>query len=163
MRENIVIGICALSAVLGAGACSRGTTYTSKDGSVTVEKKGPDQSSMTFTGKDGQKVEINTGGGKIPDDFPKDAPVYEGTKVVMSQSANEKNTHTLVLESSDPADKISDFYKKGLESNGWKIDSSMNVAQMSMVTASKDKRQAVVQVMNGPDKRTINQVLSDKP
>jgi hypothetical protein len=162
MRENIVIGICAIAAVAGAGACSRGTTYTSKDGSVTVEKKGPDQSSMTFTGKDGQKVEINTGGGKIPGDFPKDVPVYEGTKVVMSQSANEKNTHTLVLESNDPAEKISDFYKKGLESNGWKIDASMNMAQMNMVTASKDKRQAVVQVMNGPDKRTINQVLSDK-
>jgi hypothetical protein len=31
------------------------------------------------------------------------------------------------------------------------------------VTASKNQRQAVVQVMNGPDKRTINQVLSDKP
>ena len=32
-----------------------------------------------------------------------------------------------------------------------------------MVTASKEKRQAVVQVMNGPDKRTISQVVSDKP
>jgi hypothetical protein len=162
MRQNIVIGICFIAAVATTSACSRGTTYTSKDGSVTVEKKGNDQSSMTFTGKDGQKVEINTGGGKVPDDYPKDMPVYEGTKVVMSQSANEKNTHTLVLESSDPADKISDFYKKGMESNGWKIDSSMNMGQMNMVTASKDNHQAVLQVMNGPDKRTINQVLSDK-
>ncbi len=162
MRRNVVIGICSIAVAAATAACSRGTTYTSKDGSVTVEKKGNDQSSMTFTGKDGQKVEINTGGGKIPDDYPKDMPVYEGAKVVLSQSANAKNTHTLVLESTDPADKISDFYKKGLESNGWEIDSSMNMPQLNMVTASKDKRRAVVQVMNGADKRTINQVLSDK-
>ena len=112
MRQNILVEICLIAAVAATAACSRGTTYTSKDGSVTVEKKGKDESSMTFTGKDGQKVEINTAGGKIPDDYPKDLPVYEGTKVVMSQSANEKNTHTLMLESGDPADKISDFYKK---------------------------------------------------
>src|SRR5271155_2919691 len=103
MRLNIVMGICSIAAVVVTAGCSHGTTYTSKDGSVTVEKKGNDQSSMTFTGKDGQKVEINAGGGKVPADYPKDMPVYEGTKVVMSQSANEKNTHTLVLESSDPA------------------------------------------------------------
>ena len=163
MNKNVLLGICAIAAASAVAGCNRGTTYTSKDGSVTVEKKGGDRSSMTFTGKDGQKVEIDTGGGKVPNDFPKDMPVYECTKVVMSQSANEKHAHTLMLESGDPAGKIADFYKKGLESNGWKIEASINTAEMNMVTASKDQRQAVVQVMNGPDKRTINQVLSDKP
>ena len=118
---------------------------------------------MTFTGKDGQKVVIDSGGGKIPDDYPKDLPVYAGAKVIMSQSATEKNTHNLVLESSDPADKIADYYKKSLESNGWKIEGSMNMGEMNMFTAVKDKRQAIVQVMNSSEKRTINQVLSDTP
>lgn len=160
MRENLLLAAPALAALLLA-SCGR-TTYTSKDGSVTVEKKGKDESAMTFTGKNGDKVEINTGGGKIPDDYPKDLPVYESAKLIMSTSANEKNAHNLMLESGDPADKIAEFYKKGLESNGWKVEGTMNMGEMNMFTATKDKRQAVIQVVDGKDKRTINQVLSDK-
>jgi hypothetical protein len=117
---------------------------------------------MTFTGKDGQKVVMDVGNGKLPADYPKDVPVYDGAKVILSQSASEKNTHNLVLESNDPPEKIAEFYKKGLESNGWKIESTMNMGEMSMFTATKDKRQAVVQVVNAGEKRTISQVLSDK-
>ena len=58
--------------------------------------------------------------------------------------------------------KIAEFYKKGLESNGWKIEGAMNMGEMNMFTAAKDKRQAVVQVVNAGGKRTISQVLSDK-
>jgi hypothetical protein len=163
MRKNIAAGISAAIFTIAGAGCSRSSTYSSKDGTVKVEQKGKDSSSMTFTGKDGQKVVIDSGGGKVPDDYPKDLPVYAGAKVIMSQSATEKNTHNLVLESSDPADKIADYYKKSLESNGWKIEGSMNMGEMNMFTAVKDKRQAIVQVMNSSEKRTINQVLSDKP
>jgi hypothetical protein len=163
MRKNMMAGVCIVAAVLAGGACRRSTTYTSKDGSVTVEKKGNgDAASMTFTGKNGEKVSLDMSGGKVPDDYPKDMPVYEGTKVVMSQTSSEKHTASLVLESMDPAEKIADFYKKGLESNGWKIEGTMNMGQMNMFTASKEKRQAVVQIVNNADKRQISQVLSDK-
>jgi hypothetical protein len=163
MRKNRMTGICIIAATLTGGACSRSATYTSKDGSVTVEKKGTgDAASMTFTGRNGEKVSLDVNGGKMPDDYPKDIPVYEGTKVVMSQTASEKHTTSLVLESKDPAEKIADFYKKGLESSGWKIEGSMNMGQMNMYTATKENRQAVVQIVNSGDKRTISQILSDK-
>ena len=162
MRKNLTLGICAISLALAGVGCSRSSTYHSKDGSVTVEKKGGGEAtSMTFTGKNGEKVSLDVNGGKMPDDYPKDMPVYEGTKVVMSQSANEKNTHSLVLESKDPADKIAEYYKKGLESSGWKIEGTMNMGQMNMLTAKKDNRQAVVQIVNDTEKRTISQILSD--
>lgn len=162
MRKNIFVGICAFVLTFSGAACSRSKTYSTKEGRVTVEQQGKDAGSVTFTGKNGEKVAINTNGGKMPDDYPKDVPVYEGTKVVMSQSASEKNTHSLVLESGDAADKIAEFYKKGLDSNGWKTEGTMNMGEMNMFTATKDKRQLVVQVMNSADKRTINQVISDK-
>ena len=158
MRKNIVVGVAVVLMV----ACSRSRTYTSKDGSVTVEQKGKDASSMTFTGKNGETVAINMNGGKVPDDYPKDVPLYEGTKVIMSNSASEKHARHLMLESKDPADKIAEYYKKGLDSNGWKIDGTMNMGEMNMFTASKDNRQLVVQISNSADKRTISQVLSDK-
>ena len=41
-------------------------------------------------------------GAKLPADYPKDVPVYDGGKVIMSQSATEKNMRNLVLESTDP-------------------------------------------------------------
>jgi len=158
MRKNIVVGIAVVLMV----ACSRSRTYTSKDGSVTVEQKGKDASSMTFTGKNGETVAINMNGGKVPDDYPKDVPLYEGTKVIMSNSASEKHARHLMLESKDPADKIAEYYKKGLDSNGWKTEGTMNMGEMNMFTASKDNRQLVVQISNSADKRTISQVLSDK-
>ena len=102
------------------------------------------------------------GGAQVPADYPKDLPVYDGARVILSQSATEKNAHNLVLESNDPADKIADSYKNGLESNGWKMEGAMNMGKMNMFTAVKDKCQAVVQIANAGDKRTITQILSDK-
>ena len=161
MRKNIVVGMGVILTV-ASGACSRSRTYTSRDGSVTVEQKGKDAGSMTFTGKNGETVAITMNGGKVPDDYPKDVPLYEGTKVIMSNTASEKHAKHLVLESTDPADKIAEYYKKGLESNGWKIEGTMNMGEMNMFTASKENRQLVVQIANSADKRTITQILTDK-
>jgi hypothetical protein len=162
MRKNIVVGIGAVILAVTGVACRRSSTYTVKDGSLTVEQKGKDAGSMTFTGKNGETVAINMNGGKVPDDYPKDVPLYEGTKVIMSNSASEKHARHLILESKDPADKIAEYYKKGLDSNGWKIEGTMNMGEMNMFTATKDNRQLVVQISNSSDKRTISQILTDK-
>jgi hypothetical protein len=161
MCKNFAVGIAVILMAVGA-ACSRSTTYTSRDGSLTVEQKGKDAGSMTITGKNGETVAITMNGGKIPDGYPKDVPLYEGTKVIMSNTASEKHAKHLVMESKDPADKIAEYYKKGLESNGWKIEGTMNMGEMNMFTAAKENRQLVVQIANSADKRTITQILSDK-
>src|ERR1700675_3157903 len=119
MRKNIVVGIVAVTLTIAGVACRRSSTYTVKDGSLTVEQKGTEAGSMTFTGKNGETGAINMNGGKVPDDYPKDVPLYEGTKVIMSNSASEKHARHLILESKDPADKIAEYYKKGLDANGW--------------------------------------------
>jgi hypothetical protein len=80
----------------------------------------------------------------------------------MANSSSEKHTQHLILESSDPADKISEYYKNGLDSNGWKIEGTMNMGELNMFTASKDNRQLVVQISNSSGKRSISQILSDK-
>jgi len=159
MRISCAVLICLALALTG---CKKSATYSTSDGSVTVEQKGGDASSMTFASKDGKSVTMNVGGGKIPDDYPKDIPVYPGAKVTLTQSLSEKNTRTLMLETADAADKITEFYKKGLESNGWKVENTMMSGDMNMLTAAKENRQAVLQIMNGGDKRTVNQVISDK-
>jgi hypothetical protein len=147
---------------LCCAACSKSTVYSGKDGSVTVEQKGTDGSIVKFTDKNGQSVTVNSAGGQVPADYPKDVPVYPGAKVVTTQSASQKHMINLIMETQDEVAAIADFYKKGLESNGWKIDNTMTSDQMSAFNAIKDNRQAVLQILNNDGKRTINQVVADK-
>ena len=161
MCKNIVLGTCAVILTIAGAACKRSSTYTTRDGSVTVQEHGKDAGSMTFTGKNGEKVAINMSGGKVPDDYPKDVPLYNA-KVIMANSSSEKHTQHLMMESEDTAEKIAEFYKKGLDSNGWKTEGTMNMGEMNMFTASKNNRQLVIQISNVADKRTISQILTDK-
>ena len=156
-----------LSALLAAGllcagaACSRSHTVTTADGKVSYQEKGKGVGTVTVTGKDGQTATLNFNQNKVPDDYPKDVPIYSPAKIVMSQSISEEKARNLMLESPDALDKIVDFYKKGLDSNGWKTESTMTTAQLTMLTATKDQRQLMLQISDSGDKRGVMQNLSD--
>jgi hypothetical protein len=124
--------LLAACLLLAGAACSRSHTVTTADGKVSYQDKG------------------------------KDVPIYSPAKVVMSQSVSDKNARNLMLESTDASDKIVDFYKKGLDGNGWKTESTMTTAQLTILTASKDQRQVVLQITDGGAKRSVMQVVSDK-
>ena len=153
----IVAGLLCAS-----GACSRSHTVTTADGKVSYQEKGKDARTVTVTGKDGQTATLNFNQNKVPDDYPKDVPIYSPAKVVMSQSISEKNARTLMLESTDAADKVVDFYKKGLDGNGWKTESTMTTAQLTILTATKDRKQVLLQISDNGAKRSVMQVVSDK-
>ncbi|HTT63096.1 MAG TPA: hypothetical protein VMG35_14680 [Bryobacteraceae bacterium] len=157
-----------LGALLAAGllclgaACSRTHTIKTADGQLSYQEKGKDGGTISVTGKDGKTATLSFNQNKVPDDYPKDVPIYSPAKVVMSQSASEKNTRNLMLESADAADKIVDFYKKGLDSSGWKTESTVATAQLTMLTATKGQRQVVLQISDNGGQRGIMQVVSDK-
>jgi len=157
-----------LGAVLAAGlllalaACSRTHTVTTADGKVSYQEKGKDAGAITVTGKDGKSATLNFNQNKVPDDYPKDVPIYSPAKVVMSQSTSEKNARNLMMESADTEDQIVDFYKKRLDGNGWKTESTMATAQLTILSATKDNRQVMLQISDSGGKRGIMQVVSDK-
>jgi len=155
---------CMLAAglLLGGAACSRTHTVTTSDGKVSVEQSGKDASRITVAGKDGKTATLSFNENKVPDDYPKDVPIYTPSKVVMAQSVSDQNARNLMLESPDTADSIVAFYKKGLEGNGWKTESTMSTAQMTIVSATKDRREVVLQISDGGAKRNVMQVVSDK-
>jgi hypothetical protein len=157
-----LLALLAATIVLGGTACSRTHTVSTGDGTVTYQDKGKDAGAITVTGKDGKTASLTFDQNKVPDDYPKDIPIYSPAKVIMSQSVSDQNSRNLVMESTDPADKIVDFYKKGLDSNGWKTESNMTTAQMTMFTATKDQRQVLLQIGDNGGKRSIMQVVSDK-
>jgi len=157
------LGALLVTGLLCAGAaCSRSHTVTTADGKVSYQEKGKDAGTVTVTGKDGQTATLNFNQNKVPDDYPRDVPIYTPSKVVMSQSTTEQNTRNLMLESPDGMDKIVDFYKKGLDSNGWKTESNITTAQLTMLTATKDQRQLTLQITGNDGKRGVMQILTDK-
>lgn len=154
--------LLAASLLCAGAACSRTHTITTSNGKVSYREKGKDAGTVTVTGKDGKTATLSFNQNKVPDDYPKDVPIYSPAKVVMSQSASDKNARNLMLEASDGADKIGDFYKKGLESNGWKTETTMNTGQLTMYTATKDQRSLTLQITDSGNKRNVMQVVADK-
>ncbi len=81
---------------------------------------------LTFTDpKTGAKLDVGTN--KIPDDFPKDFPVYPGSKVTSSLSGNqngEGNGFWLTLSTSDAPEKVTSYYETNLKVSGWSADST---------------------------------------
>jgi hypothetical protein len=156
------VPVLAAAALLSSG-CSRSHTVSTADGKVTVTEKGKDgAASMTFTGKSGEKVTMDVNSGKLPADYPSDVPVYKDARITLSQTVSEKNGRNLVMETADAADKIAGYYKSGLEGNGWKIEGSVAMGELNMLTATKGARQFVVQITNSSDKRSIMQTVADK-
>src|SRR5258708_5032452 len=88
---------------------------------VQVNVDNINQGKLTYTDpKTGAK--LNIGENKIPDDFPKDFPVYPGSSVTSSLSGNQNgqgNGFWLTLSTNDTADKVMAFYQENLKTNGW--------------------------------------------
>jgi hypothetical protein len=75
---------------------------------------------------------------ELPQDFPSDVPVYEGTKLSAVQ-AIPKDGHNVIftLEGADPA-KVFDFYKDDLTQSGWKNEQATQNKDTSFLSFKKD-------------------------
>ena len=144
--------------------CSRSKTVSTANGDVKVEENGKNgESTVTVTGQDGAKMTIASQGTKLPDDYPKDAPVASG-KVVMVTSVNtaDNNGSSMVLEPSDSCEKTVAFYKKGFADNGWSVSATVATEQMTMLSATKDTREMVVQIAESDGKCSVTQHVGVK-
>ena len=163
MNNGLLVSSLIAATALACAGCGRSHSVTTGDGKVTYTEKNKDgAASMTFTGKSGEKVTMDLNSGKVPADYPADVPVYKDAKVTVSQTVSEKNSRNLMLETSDAGDKVAAFYKSGLEGNGWKVEGTVAMGELNMITATKADKQFVVQINNSGDKRMITQTLADK-
>jgi len=94
---------------------------------------------MTFTDtKTGAKVDVGTG--KVPDNFPKDFPLYPGAKATsaLSGAASGKNNgFWLTMSTPDSVDNVTAFYKSQLVTNSWTIQSTYTAAGTTTETMTK--------------------------
>lgn len=151
--------------LLFVAGCNRSKTYSTPEGSVTVHDSGKaGQSAVTITGRNGEKMTIDSEGTKLPDDYPKDVPVASGAKIVMATSVDDKTTHGshLVLESTDSLEHVLAFYKKGIADNGWKINTSISQPQVTIIAAEKDTRELSLSLQQSDGKCTVTQSVAAK-
>jgi hypothetical protein len=147
MARSSLYGVLVAAMVLCFG-CGRSTTTTVEGpngGKVTYTQDGR-TAEATFTGAKGEKVRVATGEGgvSLPDKFPKDIAIYPKSTVATSATV-DKSMH-VALKTSDAAKDIEAFYKDRLVADGWKIASSMNMPNMTMLQCTKDNRTLVVAI-----------------
>jgi hypothetical protein len=61
---------------------------------------------------------------KVPEDFPKDCPIYKDATVrdyTPAAPNNPKFGTVLVIETTDPKATVMTFYRRELPANGWKL------------------------------------------
>ena len=94
---------------------------------------------MTFTdAKTGSKVDI--GSNKVPDTFPKDFPIYPGSKVTSSLSgaqAGKSNGYWLTLSTPDSVDAVTSYYKTQFSANSWTVQQTYTAGDTMTETMTK--------------------------
>ena len=141
-----------LSFVIGKIVKKAGTTILNK----AIENKTGMQTSiedlekgkMTFTDpKTGAKVEINSG--KIPEDFPKNFPLYPGANLTTTLSGNSKDDESgfwLTFSTKDSLSKVADYFKTNLKTNGWETKMAFETDQNTTFGVSNDNLEGSVTI-----------------
>lgn len=145
------VGCLVLLVLLGVGGAIVMKFFAKNIGQNLVEKaiesktgvktniEDLEKGKMTFTdSKTGATVDI--GSNSVPEDFPKDFPLYKGAKVTSSLSgaqAGKSNGYWLTMATPDAADKVVSFYKTELPKNGWTVESTFAANEMTNYGVSK--------------------------
>lgn len=122
----------------GAGSIAGVDTDRNLDGSVTYT----DESGTTAT----------VGGGSMPENWPSDAPQnYAGANIQYSGTSNPQtgaSGSAVVYTATASVQAVTDYYKTQLQSKGWTVTGTANVAGATVVSATKDTRTLGVYIVD---------------
>ena len=117
--------------------------------------------------KTGAQVDI--GSNKLPDNFPKDFPVYPGAKVTGVLSGSEKGTTTgiwVTFTTADARDTVATYYKTNLKLNGWTEESTFSGGDTVTQTVSKGTLSGTVGITRGTQAKETEIIImlgAEKP
>ncbi len=105
-------------------------------------------------------VEINTpdaaGITALPSNFPNDIPTYSGAKTLQSVGKIKEDAGDVMLQTTDAASDVKDFYSRQMTDQGWKEESnSSQGADTYILSYSKDDRAATVTINHSGKETTI--------
>jgi hypothetical protein len=122
---------------------------TTQGRNTITEKVDPDGKGMHLTATSPEGKQFNASIGDevdIPEDFPKDVPIFPGSTPMAFMSAPDEGM-IVTFKSSEEQQDIFDFYQSSLADGGWEIleDSMFHDHQLSF-DAFKDNRKVSVVV-----------------
>ena len=139
MKHSVVIA-GMVSAVLLA-ACTQ-----SADENVDVDASA--DSSVSVKTDDGTYQT----GNKLPESWPKDAPVYSKATILFTGTSNPatgKPGMAVTLSSDDAAKTVHEYYVSQLAKDGWNVDANVQTGSAYMVSATKGGRVLSVMISGG--------------
>lgn len=188
---SVVLVVACAFTLAGCGDDTAEPVTTPDEGDVSsaapeVETtRNGENFSMSFKGKDGKSGSIEIGGEEgsftmnidggpegmqmkvgndaaMPDNFPKDVPVYNDLKLNLTQTTNDG----IVIQGTvtDDMDTVSAFFKEQAVKQGWEEQSSMNTTgdtAMTMLSYTKGDRTLNVTVTR-QDNETMIQIITSE-
>ena len=180
-RRNFFLAFSffTILAVAAGGACSREKSIETDKGKVTIKEKDKkievktEDGSFTMTGDDqkgqinikteeGETVQVSYGKNKLPENFPKDVPIYSPSEIAVSQVIDEEKSVMVSLSTKDDPSVIAKFYKEKLPKKGWTIKNEMRMGNMVLVQGEKGGKVLNVTVNKDDQKTIISLVIGEK-
>ena len=160
MKKISVLAAIVLAALPALTGC-RKREYVGPHGeTVQYDAKGK---SITVTTTDGS-VYVGGEGVRVPEDFPKDVPLYPGSKLASAVSAAQSGSsgHMVTLQTSDPPEKVSSFYKSKF--SAWRVKMEMSSGGGKvLLLQSPDEKRSITVVANASGGQTTVTLTAQEP
>jgi hypothetical protein len=145
-------------------------TFTTKEGTTTFDgsKNGEEGGTVKITNEKGEQATFMAGQG-APQNLPSWMPTYSGGDVQGSYDAStaEGRSAAFTVATTDPVDKVAEFYESQLKGNGLNVQKNTMEAngQKTIIltaTSSDDKRTAMVSVSTSEGKTLTSVNFNEK-
>jgi len=150
-----VVPVLSLS-VLGCASIARKATEKAIENRIEKESGGKarvnvEKGSVEVETEEG-KTRVEAGeGARLPENFPKDVPVYEGAKVASAITQDEGGSVSFTVSAGFR--DVSDFYRSALQKAGYKVEATMDLGETAqfVATSADGKRQVSIQAAKDKD------------
>ena len=160
MPPKYLILLAALSLV--TAGCGKKSSQKTSVGGVTMEQKG-DVATIEVKGKDGapgMKIVASDKGVPLPENFPKDVPVFKDALVTAASTMGEMFQIKTTFKAS--IQEGLKFYAEKLKSEGWIVATTLDQGDSGVVSAKKDNRECAV-MFGKEDDLTMAMIMTTVP
>jgi len=159
MKKQWIIGLAALVGLsLGCGKSEK--TYNTPEGQVKVKEKSGEVTYEATTKEGKFTLAAGDKGVALPANFPADVPILKGAtvKAAMTQGGQM----VIHLHAAGSIADATTFYNDALKSQGWEIETTMNMGGTAMVSAKKSGRQCNVVASKDGDGTLVQVMVSQE-
>ncbi len=158
MKKVIVLSVFLVAVMFVLSGCGE------KAAEKAIETSTGEQADVDI---DNDTVSVNTNEGSmqvgeevdLPDDFPSDVYVIDGT-ITSALQVNENQGYSVSVTTDESVSNVMDEYEAQLADDGWTISGTMNFGTSATVVAEKGNRSVSVSASEDEDENNTLVVIS---